>query len=141
MTTTETTAPNKRIITLTDRPPVKIREDEWPVIAHGVYSDHDNEFESQANRKWRCNVRVRQHADGRAIVYGIYDYDTAWRGERGFAAKSGALLGAGANLVDAINDVGRDLTNTALEANHEGFVAHISEAVRDCIADLPAEEI
>lgn len=141
MATTDTTTPKTRTITLTDRAPVKIREDEWPIVAHGSYSNHDNQYESQANRKWKCDVRVREHEDGRAIVYGIYDYDTAFQGERGFAAKAGALIGASTDRVSAIRSVGETLTESAVEAGHEDFVAHISAAVRECVADLPAEEL
>ncbi len=123
-----------RTITLTDRPPVKIREDEWPLIAHGRYSDHDGEIESQANRTWRCDIRVRQHEDGRAIAYGVYDYDSNWRGERGVCVKAGALLEAGADHVDGIRTVGA----TLMSETGGQYDGHIAEAVRECIADLPA---
>jgi len=129
-----------RTITLTARPPVKIREDEWPVIAHGKYHHHDNQYEFQANRLWKMDVRVRQHADGRAIVYGVYDYDTAFRTERGFLAKAGLVVDQGADLVDAIRTVGETLADAASEAEHD-FGADISAAVRDCIAELPAQEL
>ena len=41
----------------------------WPVIAHGAFSDHDNEYEFQANETYKANIRVRQNQDGRAVVY------------------------------------------------------------------------
>lgn len=141
MTTTDNTEPKKRTITLSGRAPVTISEDAWPVIAHGSYRDHDNQYEFQANRTWKCDIRVRRHEDGRAIVYGVYDYTTAFQGARGFVGKAGALLDASADLGAAINDVGRTLTLAALEAGHDDFAAHISAAVRDCVADLPAEEL
>lgn len=124
-----------RTITLTDRPPVKIREDDWPRIAKGAYSRHDSEYESQANRQWRVNLCVRQHADGRAIVYGVYDYTTRWQWERGFAARAGVLLEPDADLVAAIRGVGETITEAS------GSYDYVSEAVRECIADLPAEEL
>lgn len=37
-----------RTITLTNRPPVRIREDHWPVIAHGLHRAHDGQIECQA---------------------------------------------------------------------------------------------
>lgn len=126
-----------RTVTLTDRPPVQIREADWPTVAVGRYDDHDGKVRVQADRTWRAAMRVRQHADGRALVYGVYDYDTAHPRERGFEARAGVLLDPGLDLVAAIRDVGTTLTSAAEESEHD-FGAHISEAVRQCIADLPA---
>lgn len=109
-----------RTITLFDRRPVKIREAEWPVIARA--SDHDNQYEFQANRRW--NLRVRQHADGRAIVYGTYD--TAFQHEANRAG--GELLEAGEDVAATVARVAKRL----------GFADHIAEA---CVADLPAEDL
>ena len=136
--TTNTATHKTRTITMTGRPPVKIREDQWPITAHGEYSDHDNQYDFQANRKWQCDIRVRQHADGRAIVYGVYDYDTAFQNERGVCAKAGELLDSADEIIAAIYSVG-----TALMSATEGhdFGGHISAAMRDAIADLPAEEL
>lgn len=130
-----------RTITLTDAPPVKIREDEWPVIAHGQYTDHDGEVEYQANRKWRADIRVRRHADCRMIVYGVYDYDTEFQRERAITTRAGELLEPGADPVAAIRAVGATLAESTEEAGYAGFRSHISAAVRDCIADLPAVEL
>lgn len=117
----DTTAPKMRTITLTDRPPVSIREDLWPVIARG--NRHDGrEFASQANRTW--DVRVRQHQDGRMVVYGTYA--TNWQGERDMRA--GVLLDADADVVAAIREVVEQIGGS------DGLA-------QDCIADLPAEEI
>ena len=61
-----TTTDKIRTITLTDRAPVQIDEAVWPRIAYATR--HDGEVECQANHKW--HLTVRQHADGRRIVYG-----------------------------------------------------------------------
>lgn len=116
---TETDKPKYRTITLTDRPPVRIVEADWPQIARA--KSWDNRYECQANRTWR--LCVRQHDDGRAIVYG--SYSSAWQGARG--ADAGELLAAGDDIPAAIHRV-------AADCNCEGIVA-------DCIADLPAETI
>lgn len=116
-----TTTSKIRTITLTDRAPVRIREDAWPVIARGW--DGDNRaIPHQSNRQW--TIRVRQHADGRSIVYGVYSSD--WQGETG--CKAGVLLAAGAALVPAIHRVGED-------------IGAPDAVVRGCIADLPAEDL
>lgn len=133
MTTTET---KTRTVTLTDAAPVKIRADQWPEIAGGEWSTHDNQYEFQANRTWKLWVKVRQHADGRTLVYGGYLYDTAVQNEDSCSAKRGELLGAGDDIIAAIRRVGSDLG-----AAHEDAGAHAREVVQECIADLPAQEI
>lgn len=109
-----------RTITLTDRAPVKIRENEWPIIAQGEW--YDSHIHSQANREH--HIKVRQHEDGRAIVYGVTH--SSWQGARGWAG--GELLAADDDIVAAIKRVGSD-----------GDIDEI--AIRECIADLPALEI
>ena len=124
------TTKTKRTITLTDRPPIRITEEDWPVIAKATW--YQGEIERQANRRgW---MKIRQHSDGRTIVYG--GFTTQWQGESD--RRGGELLGGEAHgqgeamepryTVDAIRRVAEDL-----------FVPE--DAVRDLIADLPAEEI
>ncbi len=117
---TTTSEAKTRTITLTDRPPVRISEAAWPVIASA--RRHDGQIEPQANRRWY--LTVRQHSDGRTIVYGVYD--TVLTGGEPLAA--GELLDAGEDIVAAIRRVGKD--------------AACSESViAACIADLPAEDL
>lgn len=109
-----------RTITLTDRPPVRVSDDAWPTVAKAKW--YEGEIECQANRSaW---LRVRRHEDGRTIVYGAYD--TCWRGEE--PVRGGELLPDPADTVAAIRRVGADL----------GIP---DSAIRDCIANLPAEDI
>jgi len=98
---------------------VKIREDQWPQIAGA--KRWDNTYEQQANRTW--TIRVRQHEDGRTLVYAAYD--SQYQGEHG--KRAGELLDAGADIPAAIRRVGES--------------AGCEECIDDCIADLPAEEI
>ena len=132
------TTPKTRTITLTGRPPVKIREDQWPIIAQGSYAWWDNQYRSQANRSVDIWLRVRQHADGRAIVYGGYDYMTCWQGEQGRDVRVGALLEPGADLVRAIQQVGAELAD---RIEDEPGAQRVRDVIDACIADLPAEEL
>jgi hypothetical protein len=50
-------APKRRVITLSDRAPVEIDTALWPQLAKA-----SNET---------ATIRVRRHADGRALVYGV----------------------------------------------------------------------
>lgn len=139
MSDTETTAPKYRTITISDAPPVRIREDLWPVVAHGSYDWHDNQFRSQANRTVDINIRVRRHGDGRAIVYGLYDYSTAYQGAAGTLAKSGSTLPAdctAADIVSAIRAVQAELTDKVGERESD-----IRATADECIADLPAQDL
>lgn len=130
-----------RTITLTDRPPVKINEDKWPVIASAQDSEHDGKVECQANRKSSWWIKVRQHEDGRALVYAGYSYSTNWQGTSGHAHKHGALLPAAAtmqDIVSAINAVATDMG----AGEHDGDDASRWPRLADeCIADLPPETI
>lgn len=119
-----TTEAKIRTITLTGRAPVRVREDLWPVIASS--RRHDGQVECQANHVW--HLTVRQHADGRAIVYGS---ETGGGGGvfRGYEeARAGELLDGDADIAAAIRRVGE--------------CARCSESMIDeCIADLPAVDL
>jgi hypothetical protein len=128
----DTTKTKRRTITLTDRRPVSIVESEWPVIAKATgdsYASADYSRHQQALGRGELDeyaIRVRQHADGRAIVYAVFSAASAWTGSQD--AKGGELLPTGADLAAAIRRVGED--------------CGIPDAViRECIADLPAENL
>ncbi len=57
-----------RTITLTGRRPVTIDEDAWPRIAEAL--EHHSCGEHAQNGKVSWQLRIRQHADGRLIMYG-----------------------------------------------------------------------
>lgn len=119
-TTTDTATEVKtRTVTLTGRAPVIIVEADWGVIARAGW--HDGEIRSQANQS--CFLVVRQHDDGRALVYG--GYDSQWRGDPDL--RGGELLAPGADIPAAISRV--------------GYTVGAQRCIADCIADLPAEEI
>ena len=133
MTTTET---KTRTITLTGRPPVKIRDDQWPTIAEASgdsYGDNDYGRRQQALHQGefdKYTLKVRQHEDGRALVYGILNAAiAAWGAPAGGEYFSGGeLLEQGADIAVAIRRVGESCNLP-------------DSVIRDCIADLPAEEL
>lgn len=134
----------RRTITLTGRPPVTIQEDAWPLIARASDKEWDNQYECQANRISKWFIGVRQHEDGRALVYATYSYMNNWQGARDYAAKSGLLLSSADGSVadqvicDAINEVCTDISR----AEHNGNDAERWPTLAaECIADMPAEEI
>lgn len=135
-------AENKtRTITLTGRPPVTVSENAWPLIASAQDSEHDGQVECQANRKSRWWIGVRQHDDGRAIVYATYSYTSTWQNSRDFVAKAGILLPAKADaeaICAAIQNVGNEIAG--MECS-EGDADRWPTLVAECIADMPAEEL
>jgi hypothetical protein len=140
----------KLTITLTGRAPVKITKDEWPIVAQASDKEHDNQYEIQANRQASWKLIVRQHNDGRTIVYGIYDYDTQYRGESGANVRGGELLtveGANAEcvgdtepIIAAIQRVGAELEDRIPDGPTWGQ-GYFLRLVHECIADLPAVEL
>jgi len=106
-------------IKLTSAAPVTVDAKTWPVIASAKW--WDGQHECQANRTRR--VTVRQHEDGRSVVYGWHT--SAWPGERG--AEAGYLVAADGDLIAAIRTVGEEIGDTDL--------------ARECIQDLPRVEL
>lgn len=132
---------SKRTITLTGRPPVSINEDTWPLLASAKDEEHDGQVRCQANRISKWFVGVRQHEDGRAIVYAVYDYSTNWQGARDFHAANGQLLPAGCTnkqICEAIEYVCQ-LMETAESYGEDG--QRWPTLAAECIADMPAEDI
>lgn len=126
----------QRTITLTDARPVKIYEDDWDVIAQA--SSHNGEHESQANYLW--SIRVREHADGRRLVYGVLR-----------SGNGGVAIGwrgwAGGRLIPPTAQKAQDGTHMP---DDEATIAAIKECAAGVgddgmgdavIADLPAQEI
>jgi len=96
MTTTDSES-KSRTITLTDAAPVRIRDADWPVIAQSTW--YVERHECDATRVWW--LKVRQHADGRVIVYG--GLNTRWEGEHN--RRAGIVLDKGEYVVGAIKSV------------------------------------
>jgi hypothetical protein len=125
-----------RTITLTDRTPVRIRADRWMLIASATgdsYGGGDYARRQQALAQSECDeyaIRVRQHADGRAIVYAVLDAAIgAWGAPAGGKSyRGGEVLGATDDRAAAIRRVGESCQMP-------------DSVIRECIADLPAEEI
>jgi hypothetical protein len=123
MTTTK-----KIKIALSDASPVSIDPGQWPIIARADW--HDGEIEVQANTQ--RTIRVREHADGRRIVYG-----------RQFAGEGGQY--AGTRNPEAGYLIGGDAKE--LEEQTVRAIRRVAGAIGDddlgaeCIGELPAREI
>lgn len=129
----------KLTITLTGRKPVTIVKDQWPIIAEAGDKNWDNQYEFQANRTWDYDLKVRQHEDGRTIIYGIYRYDTHFQNESGAGIRGGEMVAAD-EVISAIQRVGKWMADN-LPSNHADEAEIFNRLVNECIADLPAEEL
>lgn len=137
MTTTTTTTVEKLEITMSERRPLAIIRDDWPLIARA--DRHDGQVECQANHEW--TIRVREHADGRRIVYGWLiggngGVPAGWRG-----AKGGFLVSPVPGPdVDGKRVGVPDDDETVRAIRRIGGIIDDNELADECIADLPAEE-
>lgn len=137
-----TTDKKTTTITLTDRAPVKIVENDWPLVA--TASDHDNQYDFQANQLWW--IRVRQHNDGRTIVYAAHTAGPGGRMQGHRDKKYGELLLPDATHIPGeLNDEGYspyyahpDIIQTIKRV---GTSAGCDKLIDNCIADLPEEEL
>ncbi len=132
-----------RTITLTNRAPVKIQEAEWPVIAS---AKDDSNATSNFRPDYEIDeysINVRQHADGRTIVYAVLSAAIAeWHQPAGGESRRGGVLlvpnGDGPLTPDDGKIVPMDSIAHAIRG--VGEECQIPDSViRECIADLPAE--
>ena len=125
--TTKTTTTAKKTIVMTGRPPIRITAADWPIIAGSI-----NEYDDGPS------IAVRQHADGRAIVYGRHNRcnsagGSLWEHLDGYYFKDPADTAA---IVSAIESVGHRLHNRA-----GGDWPPYEEVIADTIADMDPEDI
>lgn len=130
----------KLTITLTGRKSVTITKDDWPVVASASEKEYDNEYEFQANQTAIFKLTVRQHADGRALVYGVYTYETNYPGSHNRYVRGGELLDKDADLPEAIHRVAAEL-ELRMPDGEQWSKGYWPRLAHECTADLPAVEI
>ena len=115
-------------ITMSERRPLTIDPELWPVIAQADRCFPTMLPESQANTIRR--IKVRQHADGRRIVYGVQLPGNGGQPIGTRNPEAGFLIEAGADegvTIRALRRVGGAIDDAGLAER--------------CIRDLPAEEV
>lgn len=130
------TTDKSRTITLTGRPPVRITDSQWPLVASASRKTHDGgEVESQANRTSSWFLGVRREVNlGRWIVYGTYAHESRYRNEPNAYERFGQILPASTS----VEDVCQKLLRLTLPA---GTVEVFKSLISECIGDFPAEDI
>lgn len=110
-----------RTISLSSHAPVRIYENEWPIIS----SAREEEPEGKETSRWW--LTVRKHQDGRHLVYARYEV-TGEKGEPLEKLVGGELLAARANISESVTKVGEECHCPAT-------------MVARCLKGLPVEEI
>lgn len=129
------TTDKSRTITLTGRPPVRITDSQWPLVASASRKTHDGEVECQANRTTSWFLGVRREVNlGRWIVYGTYAHESNYRNEPNTYHRFGEILPASASVGEVCAKL---MTTTIIEHGAECWHSLVSE----CIGDFPAEDI
>jgi hypothetical protein len=133
MTTSEIEPEKKTIkVKLSERRPVTLDPEQWPIIAKATW--FDGQHRSQANHE--AYVLVRQHEDGRTLVY-----------SKLFAGGGGVFVGfrelAGGFLLPARGSSNeREYADEIVRAIRRcAGIIDMPELGDECISDLPAEEI
>lgn len=114
------TTEHELTITLTGRPPVRIRSEAWPIIARASEGGPVAAQVRSLVGSWR--ITVRQNVSGSAIVSAVFLSALANERDR-----------RGGQLVPPGGDIAKAILETAAAMN---FPRELAER---CIADLPAE--
>ena len=116
----------KMTIPLRNRYPVSIEADDWPLIASASKNDIFG-MDGKTETRWR--IQVRQHKDGRAIIYA----------SDAFGISIGYYVNTksdGSAIVAYINQIATGM-NEAKEGSRELWTILAAK----CIASLPPEEL
>ena len=123
-------------ITLTGRPPVQVNKIDWPILSSAVEHDrYGMQIGNEALEEEDWSLRVRQHADGRAIVYAIYIYNTIRTGGRDLQIRAGELLAAGGDVVKAIERTAKEMDQRLADEGLAGAIIYRRLGNR-CVAGL-----
>jgi hypothetical protein len=144
METTSSTPKEKLTITLTGRAPVKITKEDWPVIASSGDTWHDGQIECQANRTKAWKLIVRQHADGRTLVYGVFASTSQFQGEGSVNVCGGELLTVEGTTADKVGDtepIIAAIFRVGVDMHKRSGAVEFARLAYECIADLPAVEL
>src|SRR5262245_8360875 len=119
------TAGKRRTITLTNRPPIRIAEDDWPIIVEDSCSNNVPPGAPHLKSKWNIGIRVRKDNTGRTIIYAKYHFDDPQHSsEKSQRVRVGRYLPAGADLIPNILAVGEELRERIDNQSMRKFVTY-----------------
>lgn len=115
-----------KTITLTQQNPVAIETDDWQIVS----STSDNDSYEGGVSKWF--LAVRQHQDGRGIVYATYSRQDA--GLRPISHKRGIIISPEQDIANAIYKVAGQMQECRHHANDSD---RWQELAATCCSGLP----
>ncbi|HTQ47486.1 MAG TPA: hypothetical protein VMI75_32240 [Polyangiaceae bacterium] len=115
-------------IAMSERRPLSISKEAWPVIAQADW--WNGEHKCQANYVRR--IRVREHADGRRLVYGTYS--------SGAGGVPVGFRGAAGGFLVPAHDGAPDDDETIRAIRCVAGIIGDDAMGAQCIADMPAED-
>lgn len=129
---------DSEVVVLSGGHPVRVSPRDWPIISDASMplSVDIDEHQTDTHEIGHARLAVRQHRDGRCLVYGYTRYeackdcqDSEWLESLNiYHLRAGRLLPPDSDLIDAIRDVG-----IALRLNGHTILA--------CINGLPAQDL
>jgi len=142
---TAAAADKRRTITLTNRTPIRIVEDDWPIIAQGACGFDPNPPDAPwPFETWSIEIRVRRcrHNSGRFIIHAKYSFDDPRNEDNSQTVRVGRLL-------DGYNDVSLKLCEQILAVGeelrsrigNEVLRKHVTYALDGCFAQLPPRDV
>ncbi len=127
------------LVPLSREPPITVDRREWPEIATGTYRWQDGDQKKGILQEISLVLKVRQHADGRAVVYGRFFYCDILKPRDLFLVHHGRFVEPGMDLVAAIQAVGGNLRTAMTEIGGPSAeeARRVSGVVLETIQELP----
>lgn len=144
MTATDTTTEKRLVVHMTGRRPISIVRDDWPLIAWGVEEEYNGQVRDESHETGDASIRVRQHSDGRLLVYGAFAYVCGHPNSPSHDASAGAIYPAGSDIAEAIDEIVETMHAKLAKQSRGQYVpceTLIDRAAQGCLADLEPEAI
>ncbi len=128
---------DKITIRLTDARPVRVSNANWPLIASAKGDSWTEQDPARHQQALQCgeldkySIGVRQHADGRTIIYGFVSGSPLTGTKDAYAGFRYGLVGESVP----------DATSTASIRRVAGVCGIPSSVADECIADLEPEDL
>jgi len=136
--------PKTLTIALSERRPVTISDDEWPLVAEATW--HSGTIAVQANEV--AYLRVREHLDGRVLVYGVRDsgpggvrlgYRAMYGGHLLTSESPATMVAAGDGPLISRREV--DSAEIIRAIRRVAGALNLTELGSECVANLPPESL
>jgi hypothetical protein len=123
--------PKYRTVTLTNRRPIKFKEDEWPVVAQATIKHEEPECPMIY---WSLEMRVRMSRYSRYIVYAVFSYNDEIHDDYQTVRVGHFIrLSKGDEEEEAIRTVGKELRERIRD---KGALSYVTALIDRCFEDM-----